>query len=276
MIWISLKCLISILSHRFQMLEETKGEGEGHHTYLTTVSSQICPIQHLHKYPILRPNANGILFKKQKLYLTNLFECWAWTSKSITHSSALEQFLLHALGEWVERIIRATDVGNHAVRIVTLEVMPIASINVVLNFKVAYNLTGYCLLYYQSSYGYSFSFMLSHIVPFISGIKGYSKLCYMSYVNIQLYYIVNVIVVCMYIFLLNKCRCWNIWIVDSLVKWAFARQGRHFYFFKLTLGKAWVRLLWNGDVSHINSLLILLWSSGVDQEAMDMAKNNCN
>lgn len=96
--------------------------------------------------------------------------------------------------------------------------MPIASINVVLNFKVAYNLTGYCLLYYQSSYGYSFSFMLSHIVPFISGIKGYSKLCYMSYVNIQLYYIVNVIVVCMYIFLLNKCRCWNIWIVDSLVK----------------------------------------------------------
>lgn len=68
------------------MLEETKGEGEGHHTYLTTVSSQICPIQHLHKYPILRPNADGILFKKQKLYLTNLFECWAWTSKSITHS----------------------------------------------------------------------------------------------------------------------------------------------------------------------------------------------
>lgn len=71
------KCLISNLSHRFQMLEETKGEGKGHHPYLNTFSSQNCPIQHLHKYPILRPNVYGILFINQNLYLTNLFECWA-------------------------------------------------------------------------------------------------------------------------------------------------------------------------------------------------------
>lgn len=72
------------------------------------------------------------------------------------------------------------DVGNYVVCIVILEVMFIVSFN----FKVVYNLIGYCLLYYQLLYGYLFFFMLFYIVFFILGIKGYSKLCYMLYVNI--------------------------------------------------------------------------------------------